>query len=216
MADAITWNFNAADYVKPTELRSGYGTTASTVDTSSILGNTGVNNFSSISNWSSIGMSGLFDGVSSLCSYADAFTTQNAGIIAQAEAYNNQVLNQQLYQAQQVSALRTSLLAQGINPDSVLGTSTTGTTNSNTSALNQLAALFGGNSTTGTTSNSTSALTSLLSLFGLGSTGTTQAATYSYGDDDGGDDAFWEYIDSKVASSRQQSSYNTLLAQLFG
>ena len=218
MADTSTvnplaWNFNTFDYLKPTELRSGYTTPYSfnssifnsTGSASSTANTTNQSNTNPFGNWSSLGMSDLFNDVGSLCSYADAFTQQNASIIAQAEAYNNAIFSQNLYQAQQTSA--------------------------STSQLSSLLGLLGLGGTTGTTTGtaSTSQLSSLLGLLGLGGTSSTTqtvddwwnytdpySVSDSTDDSSSSDDAFWEYIDSKATQSQQQNQLQSLLSQLIG
>ncbi|HBG49888.1 MAG TPA: hypothetical protein DDW90_10395 [Cyanobacteria bacterium UBA9971] len=286
MADVTTvnplaWNFNAFEYLTPTELRSGntmpYSFSPSVFSASSNAGltNTGTQlGTNPFGNYSSLGMNGLFDNVGSLCTFADTFTTQTAPMIAQAQAYNDQIFNQNLYQAQQTSALRDQLKALGINPDSVLNQNQLNGTGQ-TNQLGSLLGLLGSGGTTGTTANtSTDQLGSLLGLLGLGGTtantgnsqldqlaqalglgGTTQTATNtstnqlgsllgllglggttgttktvddwwnhtdpyssssSSDDDSDSDDAFWDYIDSKVAQSQQQSQLQQLLSLLTG
>jgi len=202
----LAWNFSAFDYLTPTELRSGnsmpYSFNPSLFNTSSNAGltNTGTQlGTNPFGNYSSLGMNGLFGNVGSLCSLSDAFTTQTAPMIAQAKAYNDQLFNQGLYQAQQTSALRDQLKALGINPDSVLN-------------QNQLS---------GTTANtSTNSLSSILGLLGLGGTTETTKTVDDWwnhtGEDnsDDSDDSFWDYIDSKVAQSRQKNQMQILLNSL--
>jgi len=272
----LAWNFSAFDYLTPTELRSGnsmpYSFNPSLFNTSSNAGltNTGTQlGTNPFGNYSSLGMNGLFGNVGSLCSLSDAFTTQTAPMIAQAKAYNDQLFNQGLYQAQQTSALRDQLKALGINPDSVLnqnqlsGTTantstnslssilgllglggTTGTTNTSTNSLSSILGLLGLGGTTGTTNTSTNSLSSILGLLGGlgGTTGTANTSTNSLssilgllglggttettktvddwwnhtGEDnsDDSDDSFWDYIDSKVAQSRQKNQMQILLNSL--
>lgn len=170
----VTWNFNASDYLKPTELRSA-GTTNSSIFNSQ-YGTNGLN-LSAFGDYSSIGMGDVFSNSLSLCNMADAFTQQNASIIAQAEAYNNQVYAQGLYQAQQTSALRDQLKAMGINPDSVLGSGQATTNNSNSQLSSLLSQLGLGGITTNTANTSNNQLSSLLGLLGLGGTATSTTTT---------------------------------------
>ena len=170
----VTWNFNASDYLKPTELRSA-GTTNSNI----FNPQSGTNGFnlSAFGDYSSLGMGDVFSSSLSLCNMADAFTQQNASIIAQAEAYNNQVYAQGLYQAQQTSALRDQLKAMGINPDSVLGSNQSTANTSNNQLTSLLSQLGLGGTTTNTANTSNSQLTSLLSQLGLGGITTNTANT---------------------------------------
>jgi len=175
-----TWNFNSFDYLKPTELRSGYGTTTSdtTALTDGISSSLSTNPFG---DYSSIGMDSIFSNSLSLCTFADTFVQQNAAAIAQAEAYNNQVFSQNLSEAQQTAALRDQLTAMGIDPNSVLGTSSTSTASTSNSQLTSLLGLLGlgGTTATNTASNSNNQLTQLLSLLGLGGTSATNTASTS-------------------------------------
>ncbi len=243
----LAWNFNSFQYLIPTELRNGgvmpysfnpnlfnQGATAGTGSPSSqIMTNP-------FGNWSNIGMSGLFNNVGSLCAATDYFTQQSAPMIAQAQAYNNQMFNQNLAQAQQTAALRNQLMAQGINPNSVLGTGATGGNSANnqmgallsmfglggdTSSLSGLGSILGLLGSGGTSSGS-NGLGSLLSLFGLGGTATgtskpvddwwnhTDPNSTDNSDESDSNDAFWNYIESKVAQSRQQSQSDILLSLL--
>jgi len=164
-----TWNFNYLDYLKPTELRSGYGSTASTIPTTG----TPTSMSSAFGDYSSVGLGGVFSKSLELCSYADVFTTQNAPIIAQAEAYNAQVMAQNLSNAQQLANQRAQLLAMGINPDSVLGTGTANTDSTANNQLSQILAQLGLGGTANTASTASDPLSQILAQLGLGGTSNT-------------------------------------------
>jgi hypothetical protein len=173
----LAWNFDTNNYLKPLELRSG-GSTPSSKTTAS----------SSFGDYSSTGMSGIFDEVGSLCDLTDSFTAQNASIIAKAEAQNNQKFAQDFANAQQKAEKRDQLRALGIDPSTVLGTE---------------------KSVSGGTGN-TDILSSLLG-------GNTSTPQYEYSNDPNGgddssssDDAFWSYIDAKVAKSKGTNQYQGL------
>ena len=103
-------------------------------------------------------------------------------------------------------------------------TSGSGTNSSDTSQLNSILSLLGlGTTSTSGTSTGTNQLSSILSLLGLGTTSTSGTDTVvddwwnHTDDDDSSDDSFWDYIDSKVAQSSQQSSsidINSILSLL--
>lgn len=232
----LSWNFNSFQYLIPTELRNGGvmpysfspnlfnpGTTAGTGSPSSqIMTNP-------FGNWSNIGMSGLFNNVGSLCAATDYFTQQSAPMIAQAQAYNNQMFNQNLAQAQQTAALRNQLMAQGINPNSVLGTGATGANSANnqmgallsmfglggntssTNGLGSILGLLGGTSSSSSGldsilgllglggSSSSSGLGSLLSLFGLGGTTSNSSSTV---------DDWWNHTDPNSTDNSDESDSN--------
>ena len=112
-------------------------------------------------NYSSLGMGGIFDNVTSLCNLTDSITAQSADFIAGAQQQKSQTYAQGFYKAQQASALRDELRAQGIDPNSVLNQNQS--QNGGISQLGSLLSLLGGTNST-TANTSTNQLGSLLSL----------------------------------------------------
>lgn len=156
-------------------------------------------------NYSSLGMGGIFDNVTSLCNLTDSITTQNADFIANAQQQKSQMYAQGFYQAQQASALRDQLRAQGINPDSVLNQNQSQNNGINeTSALIQL---LGGNTDTNIdTDTETSQLDQLAQAIGIEGTdeSTTSTGTNQLG------------AISKLFGSNTGINQIALLAQLLG
>ncbi|OGH96414.1 MAG: hypothetical protein A2039_05270 [Candidatus Melainabacteria bacterium GWA2_34_9] len=104
-----------------------------------------------------------------------------------------------------------------------LGGTTGNTANTGTSQLDLLAQELGlGGTTAPAANNSTDQLGSLLGLLGLGGTTTTTTAKpvddwwnrTGEDDSDDSDDSFWDYIDSKVAQSRQQNQQQSQMQLL--
>lgn len=223
LTNPVSWNFNATDYLKPTELRSGYGgSTAKTLNpnlfnptsTGSAFGTKA--GMGAFGNYSSLGMSGIFDSIGSLCSLADNFTAQNAPMIAQAEAQQNQMFAQNLYAAQQTAQLRNYYKSMGIDPNAIMGQNQV-----QSSGNNQLSSLLGllgiGGNTSSNNNNSNNQLSSLLGLLGIGNTNNSNVSdipTYQAYDPNNADnqqssdDAFWNYIDSKSAKTNVQNNYS--------
>ena len=122
VANPLWTNFNYNNYAMPTELRGGsstpYNFSTSVFSPAALAGNTATVKQASINpfgNYSSIGMSGMFENIGSLCSFTDSFLADTKPQIEQAKAYNDQMWAQSFATAQQASSDRDQLKSLGFD-----------------------------------------------------------------------------------------------------